>query len=197
MSQQLRSFAGLWTLREYPAPDSEWSLDEKFAAVKAAGFDGIGGMLIPETIPLCGKYGLDYILYINADPSNWEESLRQAVAYKPKRVNVHLMDHDTPPEDAVATWIDMVALAEQLGLHIDLEIHRLSGICGSSARALAGSRAGRCRPLRLPGERPPQQRLRAFLFPRCLARRHRHPRRTPQNLEPPDLCFLPTSRTRP
>lgn len=124
MPRQLRNFAGLWTLREYPAPDSEWSLEEKFAAVKAAGFDGIGGLLIPETIPLCEKYGLDYILYLNADPSNWEASLRQAEAYQPKRVNIHLMDHDTPPEDAVATWIGMVELADQLGLHIDLEIHR-------------------------------------------------------------------------
>ncbi len=124
MPRQLRTFAGLWTLRDYPAPNSEWSLDEKFAAVKAAGFEGIGGMLIPETIPLCAKYHLEYILYINADRPNWEVQLRQAVDYHPKRINIHLMDHDTTPEDAAALWIDMVNLADQLGLLIDLEIHR-------------------------------------------------------------------------
>jgi sugar phosphate isomerase/epimerase len=146
MPRHLRSFAGLWTLREYPTADAEWSLEEKFAAVKAAGFDGIGGLLIPETIPLCEKYGLDYILYINADPSNWENSLRQAVAYQPQRINIHLMDHDTPPEDAVATWIEMVDLAEQLGVHLDLEIHRDTatetpekcGIIGARFKELTG-----------------------------------------------------------
>lgn len=124
MPRQLRTFAGLWTLREYPTSESEWSLDEKFAAVKSAGFKGIGGMLVPEVIPLCGKYGLEYILYLNADITNWKAQLHQAVAYRPKRINIHLMDHDTPPEDAVALWIDMVDLADQLGLSIDLEIHR-------------------------------------------------------------------------
>ena len=124
MPRQLRFFAGLWTLREYPALDNEWSLEEKFTAVKAAGFDGIGGMLVPETIPLCKKYGLEYILYVNADLPNWEEQLRQAVAYQPKRINIHLMDHDTPSEVAVALWSEMVNLADKLGLSIDLEIHR-------------------------------------------------------------------------
>ena len=124
MPRQLRTFAGLWTLREYPAADREWSLEEKFAAVKKAGFEGIGGMLDPNTIPLCEKYGLEYILYINADLPNWEAQLRQAVDYHPARINIHLMDHDTPPEAAVALWIEMVNLADQLGLLIDLEIHR-------------------------------------------------------------------------
>ncbi|MEO5912744.1 MAG: xylose isomerase [Luteolibacter sp.] len=124
MPRELRTFAGLWTLRDYPNPINDWSLEKKFAAVKEAGFDGIGGLLIPETIPLCGKYGLEYILYLNADASTYRESLRKAVDYQPKRINIHLMDHDTPPEEAVATWIEMVNLAEELGLKIDLEIHR-------------------------------------------------------------------------
>lgn len=124
MPRQLRTFAGLWTLRDYPIQGDEWSLEEKFVAVKDAGFEGIGGLLIPEVIPLCKKFELEYILYINADLLNWEQQLRQAEAYQPKRINIHLMDHDTPPEAAVALWIDMVNLADQLGLHIDLEIHR-------------------------------------------------------------------------
>lgn len=124
MPQKIRSFAGLWTLNEYPSTHAEWSLEEKFAAVKSAGFEGIGGLLIPEVIPLCAKYSLDYILYINADTSNYENLLHQAVAYHPQRINVHLMAHDTTPEDAVTTWHAMTNLAEQLGLNIDLEIHR-------------------------------------------------------------------------
>lgn len=124
MPRQIRFFAGLWTLLEYPCLENEWSLERKFAAVKEAGFEGIGAMLVPETIPLCHKYDLEYILYINADESNWEDSLHQAVDYSPKRVNVHLMDHDTPPGEAVSLWVRMITLAEKLGLDIDLEIHR-------------------------------------------------------------------------
>lgn len=109
---------------QHPSQAGEWSLEEKFAAVKEAEFDGIGGLALPETIPLCRKYGLEYILYINADRPNWETALRDAVRFEPKRVNIHLMDHDTPPEAATQLWIEMVELAENLGLAMDLEIHR-------------------------------------------------------------------------
>ncbi|RYD43012.1 MAG: xylose isomerase [Verrucomicrobiaceae bacterium] len=124
MAREIRFFAGLWTLLEYPAPDRGWTLERKFEAVKDAGFEGIGAMFVPETIPLCRKFDLEYILYINADASNWGTSLRKAVEYSPVRVNIHLMDHDTTPREAVATWIPMMELAEKLGLQIDLEIHR-------------------------------------------------------------------------
>jgi hypothetical protein len=120
----LKFFAGLWTLREYPDQGREWTMPEKFAEVRRRGFEAIGGRFLPEAPELCARHGLEYILYIDADASNCEEQLRRAVAFQPKRINVQLCDHDTPPAEAVATWIEMNRCAAALGLAIDLELHR-------------------------------------------------------------------------
>ena len=42
MKPALKFFAGLWTLSGYPHPQREWSIGEKFAAVKQAGPPGYG-----------------------------------------------------------------------------------------------------------------------------------------------------------
>ncbi len=39
-------------------------------------------------------------------------------------MNVQLLDHDTPPKDAVKVWLKLEAEAEKLGLNVDLEVHR-------------------------------------------------------------------------
>ncbi|MSU72957.1 MAG: xylose isomerase [Opitutus sp.] len=124
MKPALKFFAGLWTLCGYPEPGREWSLAEKFAEVKRQGFDAIGGRFVPEAPELCAAHGLDYILYLDADGSDYADELRRAVAWRPRRVNVQLCDHDTPPEEAARVWIAMEALARDLGLAIDLELHR-------------------------------------------------------------------------
>lgn len=121
---ELRFFAGLWTLRGYPNARAEWTLDEKFAEVKRRGFEGIGGRFLPEAPQLCAKYDLEYILYVDADAGSFKEQLRRAAAFAPRRVNVQLCEHDTAPSEAAQVWAAMVALAEELGLEIDLELHR-------------------------------------------------------------------------
>jgi sugar phosphate isomerase/epimerase len=50
--------------------------------------------------------------------------LRRAVTWHPVRVNVQLGEHDTPPAEAARYWIAMMKLAADLGLTIDLELHR-------------------------------------------------------------------------
>ncbi len=124
MSINMKFFAGLWTLRGYPSVKEEWTLEQKFAEVKRQGFEGIGGRFVPEAPALCRKYDLEYLLTIDADARDYPERLRQATAWNARRINVQLCDHDTPPQEAARTWIDMVALAEELGLEIDLELHR-------------------------------------------------------------------------
>lgn len=41
MKPVLRHIANLWTFMEHPTRESEWTLDEKLAAIKEAGFDGV------------------------------------------------------------------------------------------------------------------------------------------------------------
>ena len=119
MIPRLKFFAGLWTLRGYPSEVSEWSLDRKFASAKEAGFEAIGGRFLPEAIPLCEKHDLEYVLYIDADATNYEEQFRKAVEWNPKRINIQLCDHDTLLDEAGVAWLKMAELADQLGLPID------------------------------------------------------------------------------
>ena len=57
----LRHIANLWTLMGHPTKAAEWSLDEKLAAMKAAGFDGVCWGGSPELRDGCRKHGLIFI----------------------------------------------------------------------------------------------------------------------------------------
>jgi len=119
----LKQFAGLWTLQGQPSPAKEWSLEEKFKQAKKAGFDAVGGGATPDVVPLCEKYGMDYVCYLDGN-AKYAERLEAAKASHPVRINVQLCDHDTLPKDAVKIWIKMAAHAEKMGLNVDLEVHR-------------------------------------------------------------------------
>ena len=124
MKPVLKFFASLWTLRGYPTPANEWTMAEKFAEVKRQGFAGVGGRYFPEVSALCLEHGLEYILYIDANAANFEAQLRVAPACRPQRINVQLCEHDTPPAEAAAVWLALEVLAAELGLAVDLELHR-------------------------------------------------------------------------
>jgi len=119
----LKQFAGLWTLTHQPSAVKEWSLEEKFKQAKKAGFDAMGGGADLAVVPLCQKYGMDYVCYLDGN-MNYPERLKAAQAVHPARINVQLCDHDTPPSEAVKIWIKMEAHAEKMGLNVDLEVHR-------------------------------------------------------------------------
>jgi hypothetical protein len=120
----LKQFANLWSFMQQPPGKKEWTLEEKFKQAKKAGFDALGFVVIPEVVPLCEKYEMEYVCYIDGTMANYKEKLKAAKSIKPARVNVQLCDHDTLPKDAVKVWIKMAAEAEKMGLEADLEVHR-------------------------------------------------------------------------
>jgi hypothetical protein len=120
----LKQFANFWTLAQQPAAQGEWSIEEKFRQAKKAGFTSMGGGAMPEVVPLCEKYGMDYVCYIDGSAMTYQDRLKAAKEIKPARINVQLCDHDTLPKDAVKVWIKMAALADKMGLNADLEVHR-------------------------------------------------------------------------
>jgi hypothetical protein len=119
----LKQFANLWTLQHQPTKDKDWSFEEKFKRAKKAGFDAMSVGFSEEFAVLCEKYGMDGICYINGN-ADYRETLRKAQGSKPVRVNVQLLDHDTPPKEALKLWLKLEAEAEKLGLEVDLEVHR-------------------------------------------------------------------------
>jgi hypothetical protein len=119
----LKHFAGFWTLTHQPSKEKPWSMEEKFKQAKKAGFDALGGGTEPAVVPLCEKYGMDYVCYVDGN-ANYKKRLLDAKATQPARINVQLLDHDTRPKDAVKVWLKLEAEADKLGLNVDLEVHR-------------------------------------------------------------------------
>jgi hypothetical protein len=119
----LKQFVNTWTMIHQPSAAKEWSLEEKFKQAKKAGFDAVGGGASPEVFPLCQKYGMEYVCYIDGN-GKYRERLEAAKSTHPVRINVQLCDHDTPPAEAVKIWIKMEAEARKMGLEVDLEVHR-------------------------------------------------------------------------
>ena len=121
----LKQFVNFWCMMNYPSKEKEWSLDKKFKAAKDAGFDAVGGPAILESREMTDKYGFsDYVAYIDANAKTYKDRLEAAKAVRPARINVQVCDHDTPPKEAVAVWLKLDALAEKMGLKVDLEVHR-------------------------------------------------------------------------
>jgi hypothetical protein len=122
----LKHFVNLWTLCDYPngSAQGEWSLDEKMAAIKAAGFDGIQWIATRESAELCHKHGLAYLGLCDASEKNFLQRLEAFAPLEPLHINIQLCNHDTEPEEAVRIWIEIVKAAAALGLEVDLEVHR-------------------------------------------------------------------------
>jgi hypothetical protein len=120
----MKQFAGLWTMQDQPLGKKEWSLDEKFKEAKKAGFEAVGSGVNPEFVPLCERYGLEFVCYIDANMKTYKDKLEAARTMKPARINVQMCDHDTPPKEAAKVWEKLAPLAEKMGLQVDLEVHR-------------------------------------------------------------------------
>ena len=97
----LKHFANFWSLAKQPTADREWTLEQKLAQAKKAGFDAIGGGADAKAAAACQKAGLDYVCYIDGTMKTYPERLEAALATHPARINAQVCDHDTPPQEAV------------------------------------------------------------------------------------------------
>lgn len=121
----IRHICQLWTLVQYPSKQREWSLDEKVARVKAAGFDGFAWAPLPEVAAAAQKHRMLLVNYMDIGGANEiEEKLKRCRDCNPIAINIQLADHDTPTEVAVPLAIKVVETAEKLGVRVGIEVHR-------------------------------------------------------------------------
>lgn len=115
-------FATAWSLREYPAKETEWSWERKFAAIAAAGFDGVMGPPRPE---MAGRGSLDYwamgSLGVGDDPGSYFES---AIRLGASHATIQVCDVDTPLDDTVSVVESVMAAARKAGISATIETHR-------------------------------------------------------------------------
>jgi hypothetical protein len=115
-------FASAWSLRQYPSSRREWSWDRKFAAMQAAGFDGVFSPPRPE---LGDRGPLRYLAVTSLDaPEKVAEALAAARQLGALAIDVQLGDYDTPLADAVRLARRIRDVARELALPFAIETHR-------------------------------------------------------------------------
>ena len=128
MKPVLRHIANLWALMQHPTRESEWTLDEKLAAIKAAGFDGVCWAPSPELHQGAFDHGLIFVGGMaSGNSADFPQILADLKRYGAHHVNVQLAaDHILTPE-ALALTLALFEQAHALGLEPAIESHR--GTC--------------------------------------------------------------------
>ena len=121
----LRHIAARWTMVHYPTQAGEWSLDQKMADMKAAGFDGIAHPPHPELYALAQKHGLVVLGYISSGaPMEFAPLLQANKNCGAHHINVQLADDDTPTSVALGQTLRMMSAGTKLGVEPAIEVHR-------------------------------------------------------------------------
>jgi hypothetical protein len=125
MKPVLRHIANLWTLMQHPTRASEWTLDEKLAAIKEAGFDGVCWAGSKELYEGAQRHGLIFVGGMaSGDISAFPALLENEKTYGAHHVNVQLAAHDVLTPEALKLTLALLAEAKRLGLEPAIESHR-------------------------------------------------------------------------
>lgn len=118
----LQLFATMWSLRQYPSAEREWAWSKKFAAIRAAGFDGVFSPPIPA---IAGRGGLKYLAVTSlGTESDCTAPFAAARDLGAVAMDVQLCDYDTPLPEAVGVAKRIMAAARAHGLPCAIETHR-------------------------------------------------------------------------
>jgi hypothetical protein len=121
----LHHIATTWSMTQYPSADKEWTLDQKCADAKAAGFVGIASGASPDLKKFAKKHGLMTVGYISSGKaSEFAGMLKANKDCGCVQVDFQLADDDTPTAEAVGLAILMLQEARKLGVNSAVEVHR-------------------------------------------------------------------------
>lgn len=128
--------ASLWSLSGHPSARKEWTLEQKLAAIRTAGFGAVSG---PPDIPLTKRaeaLGLRRLAaFIAPDRAGLERGLRACADEQVVRVNVQLGTPALTGRAACALAVRAWRLAGAQGIRLSIETHR--GTCTETPEKLA------------------------------------------------------------
>jgi len=128
MKPVVRHIANLWTLMQHSALAREWDLDQKLAAIAAAGFDGVCWAPSSELHDRAQRHGLIYVGGMaSGDPAEFPRLLDDLACCGAHHVNVQLASDDLPPSQSLPLAISLLDQGERRGLKLAIETHR--GTC--------------------------------------------------------------------
>ena len=148
----IRHIANLWTFMGHPAPGREWSLDQKLAAIKAAGFDGVCWAGSPELRDGCWQHGLIFVGGMaSGRAADFPRLLREQKDCGAVHVNVQLAADDTLTPEALELALALNREGRRIGVVPGIETHR--GTCTETPEKLYAlcdayqTATGECLPL--------------------------------------------------
>jgi sugar phosphate isomerase/epimerase len=117
--------ASLWSLTGYGGKKGEWTVDQKLAQIKKAGFDGFLGRVPVVTPELVEKHGLIFAATVDMGlAKDVKPKLKAIQAAGARCVNVQMLDHDTPTKRAVSLARRVMDVAGELDMDVAIEVHR-------------------------------------------------------------------------
>jgi hypothetical protein len=121
----LRHIANLWTFLGHPAPDQEWSLEQKLRAIKEAGFNGVCWAGSPELREGTKRHGLIFVGGMSSGKAvEFARLLKEQKDAGALHVNVQLADEDTLTPEALGLALSLREEGHKLGLEPAIEVHR-------------------------------------------------------------------------
>ncbi|MGW8182290.1 MAG: sugar phosphate isomerase/epimerase family protein, partial [bacterium] len=124
----LRQFANLWTLMQHPSADTEWTLDQKLASMKDAGFDGITWGPISGLKEGLSQHRLKFMGGMSSnEPRRFRELLGELKVCGAQHVSTQMGTADTKPTEALGQALVFINEARNLGMQPTIETHR--GTC--------------------------------------------------------------------
>jgi len=124
----LRHIANLWTFLGHPSRAQEWPLDQKLAAIKQAGFDGVCWAGSPELNEGLKRHDLIFVGGMaSGNAADFPRLLREQKACGARHVNVQLADDARNTSEALELARVLLAEGRQLDLEPAIESHR--GTC--------------------------------------------------------------------
>jgi len=117
--------ANLWTLVEHPSTVAEWSLEQKFQAIKDADFDGVNWRAGAQINQLLKKFGFRFSgMFDFPCDTRLERLISEQMEADAETINVQLGDHDTPTEEAIRLTLQLMEESDRQNANVHLETHR-------------------------------------------------------------------------
>ena len=117
--------ATLWTLTDYGDADGEWSTDRKIEEIKNAEFDGFLGRVPVVTAEHVQRHGLLFAATVDiGEAAEVGPKLQEIKEVGAVCVNVQMLDHDTPTDEAITRARQVMETAGRLEMDVAIEVHR-------------------------------------------------------------------------
>jgi hypothetical protein len=131
----LRHIANLWTFMGHPTPTEEWLLDQKLAAIREAGFDGVCWAGSPELRDGCRRHGLIFVGGMaSGNAADFPRLLQEQKDCGALHVNVQLAADDVSPAEALELALALNREGKRMGVVPGIETHR--GTCTETPEKL-------------------------------------------------------------